>query len=319
MGPEQAVQEAGKLSGGFSVDTVLPGIVTLIISGIIIYIIRAFLIKSLRRNDKLDEQQKVHFVRRVTAVLSIVAILIVIGGYGLNTGSLIALMGIVGLALSLSVQGLLSDFFSGCILAVTRPFSEGDVIEVCGKTGVIERIGYLNTTIVTIENVSVVVPNSSLTSGTIVNYSAKDTLLVEHTFTVAAEMRDENVRKAFREAIGKDPRILTDSEPFIRLKSFDSVNATYIVRVPCRIGDYYDVYYSIVENVHASFEKHAIEMGTEMLGMRSSGQNGGLGGTAQQPGGAEGRGGSGQQRGGGGQQRGTSAQQSGGANGGAEV
>ena len=251
------------------------------------------------RNDKLDEQQKVHFVRRVTVVLSIVAILIVVGGYGLNTGSLIAIMDIVGLALSLAAQGLLSDFFSGCILAVTRPFSEGDVIEVCGKTGVVERIGYLNTTIVTLENVTLVVSNSSLTSGTGVNYSARETLLVKQTFVVAANMPDKNVRKAFREAIGKDPRILADPEPYIRLQSFDSMNATYIVGVSCKSEDYYDVYYTIVENVHASVEKHAIEMGTEMFGIRTAGQNGGLGGTAQQPGGADGsRGGTAQQLGG---------------------
>ena len=325
MRPEEAVQEAGTISGGLSADTIIPGIITLIFSGVIIYIIRAFLIKSLRRNDKLDEQQKVHFVRRVTAVLSILAVLIVIGGYGMKTSTLIALMGVVGLALSLSAQGLLSNFFSGCILAVTRPFSEGDVIEVCGKTGVIERIGYLNTTIVTLENVSITVSNSSLTNGTIVNYSAKEKLLVELTFTVAASMPDEKVRKAFLEAIGKDPRILTDSDPSIRLQSFDSINATYIVSVPCRSEDYYDVYYTVVENVHASFVEHSIEMGTEMFGMRSAGPNGGPGGTlqqaggsGQQPGGAEGgRGGSGQQAGGmGGGRGGNGQQQAGGLGGG---
>ena len=314
MRPEEAVQEAGKLTGRFSDDMIIPGIVTLIFSGIVIYIIRAFLIKSLRRNEKLDDRQKEHFVKRVTAVLSVVAVLIVVGGYGLNTSALIAIMGVAGLALSLAAQGLLSDFFSGCILPITRPFREGDVIEVNGKTGIIEHIGYLNTTIVTLDNITVVVPNSALTSGTIVNYSARETLQVEKTFTVTADMRDEDVRTALWEAIGKDSRILTDPEPFIHLKSFDSMNTTYVVSVPCRSGDYYEVSYSIVENVRASFEEHAIEMGVEMFGgMGSPGRNGGLGGTVQQPGGG------GQQRGGGRQQRGGSGQQRGGADGSGEA
>lgn len=317
MRPEEAVQEAGRFAGELSVDTIIPSIVTLIFSGIVIYIIRAFLIKSLRRNDKLEEQQKVHFVRRVTAVLSIVAVLIVIGGYGMKTSTLIAIMGIVGLALSLSAQNLLSNFFSGCILAVTRPFSEGDVIEVYGKTGIIKHIGFLNTTIVTLQNVSVIVANSSLTSGTIVNYSANKTILVEQTFTVAANMPDEKVRKAFREAIGKDSRILVDSEPSIRLQSFDSMNAIYIVSVLCKSEDYYDVYYAVVENVHASFVEHSIEMGSEMLGMRSSGMNVGPGAGGQQLGGAEGfSSGSRQQSGQSGPQCGGSGQRHGGTDGG---
>ena len=168
----------------------------MVLSGIIIYIIRAFLIKSLRRSDKMEERQKVRFVKTVTTVLAIVAIIIVVSGYGLQTGSLLALLGVLGLSLSLSAQGLLSNFFSGCVLPITKPFSEGDVVEVNGTRGIIERIGYFNTTLLTLDNVTVVIPNSLLTSGSITNYSTKEILKAEQAFNVDPGMADEDVRVA---------------------------------------------------------------------------------------------------------------------------
>ena len=169
------------------------------------------------------------FVKTVTTVLAIVAGFLAVSGYGLQTSLLLALIGVAGLALSLSVQGLMSNFFSGCLLPITKPFREGDVIEVGGTTGFIERIGCFSTTPVTISNVAVIIPNSVLASGCITNCSTRKTLMAEKTFNVAPNMQDKDAKAALREAIGKDPRILTDSEPFIRLESFNFMSATYNV------------------------------------------------------------------------------------------
>ena len=272
---------------------------TLILSGIIIYIIRSFLIKELHRKDNLEEHQKVRLVKTVTTVLGIIAVVIVVSGYGLQTNSLLALMGVVGLALSLALQGLMSNFFSGCVLPITRLFREGDVIEVGGTMGIIEHIGYFNTSLVTIDNITIVIPNSILTSSCITNYSAKKTLVVEQSFDVSPTMKDEDVRTALKGAIGKDPRILTDPEPVIRIQSFNSMNVTYTVEVSCQSENYYDVIYTLIENVYASFMEHAIEMGIGMMSRSSGGAGGGRGGMGQQSGNAGGgRGGMGQQAGG---------------------
>ncbi len=109
-------------------------------------------------------------------------------------------------------------------------------------------------------------------------------------------MADEDVRAALREAIGKDPRILTESEPEIRIDSFDAMSTAYNVKVPCKSEDYNDVSFALTENVYASFKEHSIEMGSGMMGMRGGGQSGGRGGSGLQSGGmGGGRGGSGQQ------------------------
>ena len=317
MGTEKVVQNASEVSRGVFLDTILPGIITLVLSGIVIYIIRAFMIKSLRRSDKMEERQKVRLVKTVTTALAILAIIIVVSGYGLQTGSLLALIGVAGLSLSLAVQGVMSNFFSGCVLPITKPFREGDIIDVGGTVGKIERIGYFNTTIVTLEKLTVIIPNSALTSCTIANYSTMETLNAEKTFCVAPSMADEDVRAALREAIGKDPRILTDPEPAIRIDSFDSMGTSYTVTVPCKSKDYDDVCYALVENVYFSFKAHSIEMGCDMGGMRGGGMGGGRGKGGQQSGGSGGgMGMGGQQSGGSGGGRGGSGRQSGGAGGG---
>ena len=147
--------------------------------------------------------------------------------------------------------------------------------------GVIERIGYFNTTLVTFKSVTTVIPNSVLTSGCITNYSAKETVMVEQTFRAAPGMADEEVRAALREAIGKDSRILADPEPDIYIESFDATNTAYSVMVPCKSKNYTDVNYALIENVFAAFKEHAIEMGYDMSSMRGGGQSGGRGGSGQ--------------------------------------
>jgi len=139
METEKVVRNTGEAGKGVFVDTIIPGIVTLILSAIVIYIVRAFLIKSLRRNDKMEERQKVRLVKTVTTALAILAIIIVVSGYGLQTGSLVALIGVAGLSLSLSVQGLLSNFFQAvsCLLpsrsvraTSLRPAARGESLSV---------------------------------------------------------------------------------------------------------------------------------------------------------------------------------------------
>jgi len=114
METETIVRNTSESGRGFFVDTIIPGIITLILSGIVIYIIRAFLIKSLRRNDKMEERQKVRLVKAITTALAIVAIIIVVSGYGLQTGSLVALVGVAGLALSLAAGPAVQLFFRLC-------------------------------------------------------------------------------------------------------------------------------------------------------------------------------------------------------------
>ena len=246
----------------------LYGMITLVIAGLVIYILRAFLGKSLDHSGKVDEQQKKHTLRLFTVTLWIVAVVIVIGGYGLKAGSLMAVLGVVGLALSLSAQNLLSNFFSGCILPITRPFREGDIVLINGTMGIVDKIGYFNTTLSTLDNVSIVIPNSTITSSTFQNMSAQETRQAELSFKVRYSAPTETVKAAILDAVSRESLVLSEPEPFIHLQSYDDNGITCIVRAPCKSADWFTVYYNLNESIRDSFEKYGVELSGDYIKVR---------------------------------------------------
>ena len=117
----------------------------------------------------------------------------------------------------------------------------------------------MNTTLVTIDSITVIIPNSTVTSSTIIDYSTKEPLQVGQTFIVAASMPDAEVRMDIREAIRKDSLLRYRFGTLHPLKSIDCMNAAYIVRVPCGSKEYDEMYYALAENVRAAFEEHYIQ------------------------------------------------------------
>ena len=150
------------LTGNLALDTIISGLLTLIVCFIAIRIVKAVVAKALGKAQKLDVPVKNLITKAVMFVLWAVAIIIVAGAFGNNATSLVALLSVAGLALSMSVQGLLGNFFSGIMLLVNKPFREGDFIECGDKIGVVKNIGFFNTTINTLDNISTIVPLSHL-------------------------------------------------------------------------------------------------------------------------------------------------------------
>ena len=185
---ENITANVQSLTGNLALDTIVSGLITLVVCYIAIRIVKTLVAKALGKATKLELPVKNRITKAVTFVLWAVAIIIVAGAFGINAASLVALLSVVGLALSMSVQGLLSNFFSGILLLINKPFKEGDFVEAGDKVGVIKSIGFFNTTINTLDNVSMVVPNGDLTGAT-----------VEGRTRLQCE-----IIKAIREVCGKD-------------------------------------------------------------------------------------------------------------------
>ena len=179
--------------------------------------------------------------------------------------TLVALLSIAGLALSMSVQGLLGNFFSGIMLLINKPFREGDFIECGDKIGVVKSIGFFNTTINTLDNISTIVPNGDLTGATVKNYSREPLRRVDMTFCTSYDVPTEDAKKAILDAIAKDERILSDPAPFVRLGAYKGSVVEYIVRVWCRNADYWDVHFDLNENVRECFKANGVAMSYEHL------------------------------------------------------
>ena len=229
-------------------------IVCLIVSRILLAASGKLLNKS-----KLDKS--LHAIIRSTlkVLLIFLTIMIVAPALGINTASLLAVLSIAGVAVSLSIQGILGNFFSGVTLLISKPFKVGDYVTIGGQTGVIVETGLTHTKLNTLDNQMILVPNSSVTSNVIVNVSAEDTRRVDFTFTASADCAEEAVIAAITEAAQID-LVLEDQPVFVKLSGFKDGAVEYTLRVWVKNADYWDAYFAILSRVKQSYAAHGITM-----------------------------------------------------------
>ena len=269
MDVEQTVQQAranlNTLTGNLAFDTLISGVITFLVCCIAIRIVKAVMARTLGRAAKLDAPVKNLITKLITTIMWALTIIIVAGAFGINATSLVAVLSVAGLALSLSVQNLLTNFFSGIMLLINKPFKEGDFVEFGDKVGTVKNIGFFNTVIKTPDNISIAIPNGDLTSAAVKNYSREPNRRVDLTFSASYNMPTGAVKKAIEEAIAMDSRILSDPAPFVRLLSYDASSVKYVTRVWVRNADYWDVYFDLNEHVRDTFEKNGVEMSYEHI------------------------------------------------------
>ena len=246
--------------GSMALSTLISAVLTFITCFIVMQIILKTLERILGRANKIDGTLKGFIHSAVKIVLWILTGIIVAGALGIPTTSLVALISIAGLALSLSVQNILSNLFSGLTLLVSKPFKSGDYVEVGGRNGIIKSVGLFYTQLNTLDNVSINIPNSDVTGTTVINYSREPLRRVDRVFSAAYESSTENVKAAVFEAISRDEKILQDPVPFVRLSEYKDSCIEYTVRVWCKCADYWDVFFNLNENVRESFAEKGVEM-----------------------------------------------------------
>lgn len=246
-----------------SLNALLSAIVTLVVCIVAIKLITNLVDRLLSRSTKLDATLRHYLSSGVRTLLWILAVIIVANALGINTTSLVALVSVAGLALSLSVQNVMSNLFSGITLLIAKPFSSGDFVEVAGKTGVIKAVGLFYTQLDTLDNVAISIPNGDVTAGSVINYSREPLRRVDRTFTASYDSSTEDVKAAILDAIAKDGRILADPAPFVRLLEYKGSTVEYVVRVWCKNADYWDVYFDLNENVRESFAEKGVKFSYE--------------------------------------------------------
>ena len=246
--------------GSMALSTLISAVLTFITCFIVMQIILKTLERILGRANKIDGTLKGFIHSAVKIVLWILTGIIVAGALGIPTTSLVALISIAGLALSLSVQNILSNLFSGLTLLVSKPFKSGDYVEVGGRNGIIKSVGLFYTQLNTLDNVSINIPNSDVTGTTVINYSREPLRRVDRVFSAAYESSTEDVKAAIYEAISRDEKILRDPAPFVRLSEYKDSCIEYTVRVWCKCADYWDVFFNLNENVRDCFAEKGVEM-----------------------------------------------------------
>mgnify|MGYP001817110409 FL=1 len=193
-------------------------------------------------------------------VLLLFVIIAALSQLGINTTSLVALLGAAGLAIGLSLQSSLSNFASGVMLIIFRPFTKGDFVEAGGATGVVETISIFTTTMTTPDNKEIIVPNGAILGNNITNYSARPTRRVDMVFGISY---DDDIRKAkqlLEEIIAADERVLADPAPVIALGELADSSVNFLVRPWAKSEDYWALLWDTTETVKLKFDEAGISI-----------------------------------------------------------
>jgi len=187
-------------------------------------------------------------------------IIAALGKLGIQTASFVAILGAAGLAIGFALQGSLSNFASGVLLTIFRPFKAGDYVEAGGSAGIIEEISIFNTILKTPDNRKVIIPNSKVTGDNITNYSAKDVRRVELKFGIGYSDDIKKAKEVIEKVLKADTRVLNDPAYTVAVLELGDSSVNFAVRPWVKTSDYWPVLFDITENIKLSFDNNGISI-----------------------------------------------------------
>jgi len=190
--------------------------------------------------------------------LMIFVIIAAINQIGVQTTSLIAVMGAAGLAIGLALQGSLANFAAGVLIVMFRPYRVGDFVEAASISGVVLQVQILTTILKTGDNKQIIVPNGQIMNSIITNYSANDTRRVDMTVGVSYDDDLDKVRSTIQQLVDADDRILKDPECLIAVSALADSSVNFTVRPWVNTADYWGVTFGLTEAIKKRFDKEGI-------------------------------------------------------------
>lgn len=190
----------------------------------------------------------------VYAIVFAATILMALSQIGIQTTSFIAILGAAGLAVGLALQGSLSNFASGVLIILLRPFKSGDYVEAGGKAGTIVKIEIFSTEMRTPDNKVIVMPNSKIMSDAIVNYSREATRRIDLVIGVGYDADLRKAKDVLKAVLDNEPRILKDPEYNVSVSELADSSVNFIVRPWVNSADYWPTYWSLMENIKIALD-----------------------------------------------------------------
>ncbi len=232
----------------------------------IVFIVGRFLVSLLNRLfNKMLERRKIEpavksFLRSaVNLLLTILLVVTVVSALGINTTSFAALLASAGVAVGMAFSGNLSNFAGGIIILIFKPYSVGDWIDAQGVQGTVKEIQIFHTLLLTADNKIIYVPNGSMSTGVITNYSQRDKRRVDWTISVDYGTNLAKVRSVLLTVIAKEARVLNEPAPFVAVKELAGSSVDFTVRVWTKTEDYWGVYHDVLSDIYTTFNAEGID------------------------------------------------------------
>ncbi len=237
-----------------------------LIKALLVFIVGRFLISMINKlvqrvllKRNIDPSIKTFVGSLIHIILMILLIVSVVGALGVQTASFAALLASAGVAIGMALSGNLSNFAGGLIILIFKPYKVGDFIEAQNLSGTVREIQIFHTVLTTTDNKVIYIPNGSLSSSAVINYSYQQVRRIDWTFGVEYGTDYAKVKGVLEEILAKDERILQEpAAPFIAMSQLADSSVNYVVRVWVNSPDYWNVYYDITRTVYERFNAEGI-------------------------------------------------------------
>jgi len=218
------------------------------------------LTRTLMKKRQLDEALAEFIGSILSVLLTFVVALIALEQVGIDTTSLLALLGAAGLAVGLALKDSLSNFAAGVMLILFKPFKIGDFVEAGGIAGIVERISIFSTQLRTGDNRQIIVPNAGIYGDVITNFSAKATRRIDLVIGISYDDNIKQARDIIQQILDQEERILADPEPVIVVGELGDSSVNLWVRPWVKTADYWPVHWQLLETIKTTFDEQGISI-----------------------------------------------------------
>ena len=218
------------------------------------------IISSALERSNTEDTVRIFVTNLLNTLLMIVVFIAAINQLGIQTTSIIAVLGAAGLAIGLALQGSLSNFAAGILIVIYRPYKVGDYIQADNHLGTVDDIQIFSTVLRTPDNKIVVVPNGSIMNGSIVNFSHQKERRIDIVIGCSYDDDIDKVKEVLADVLSKDERILKEPKPRIALSELADSSVNFIVRPWVKNSEYLDVLYSLLEEIKKRFDQEGISI-----------------------------------------------------------
>ena len=265
---KESVEQLFSIDYSQLMDKLLEGALVVglkIVAALLIYYVgRWFVRRVMKLMDKVYEKKSVEKSLRsflsgvVKVLLYVVIVLIVIQVLGINTTSLVAMIASAGLAIGMALSGTLHNFAGGVMILLLRPYRIGDYIDAQGEEGTVTKIGLFSTEIITVDNRVIYIPNSTISTSVIDNYSTSEMRRVDWTVNVEYGSDPDKVRKVLVDMLMSDSRVAADPAPVVFLVNLADSSVQFSARAWCKNSDYWGLKFDIQERIYVELPKSGV-------------------------------------------------------------
>ena len=236
----------------------LPIIIYVLIALIAIHFFMNFIKARIKKSKRIPRSIHAFLVSGIRMILYFLIIITLCKRLGIDITSLVAAFSIVGVAVSLSIQNTLSNVMAGISILLTKQFNIDDYVEAGGISGTVTKIGLSALKLRTPDGKDIFVPNSSVVSEKITNYSREPQRRVDITIGTSYSESVDKIKAALRQVVDETPEVLKDKDIFIGITNFGASSIDYTIRVWVKNSDYWNAYLPMLERVKRTFEKENI-------------------------------------------------------------